>query len=96
MKKKNWILLKTAYGLSKLDIDSIIAMTKMHDQLGEVYYDLHMTSGTIFSVYHEEYAKLMERIEEQEEFKSPGYSGNYPPHLSSWINPKKKAGDEEE
>jgi hypothetical protein len=47
-------------------------------------------------VYHEEYAKLMERIEEQEEFKYPAYSGNYPPHLSSWINPKKKAGDEEE
>lgn len=62
MTKKKWIVLKTASGVTRLDIDSIIAMTKTYDTFGKEQWDLHMISGTIFSINQTEYEELMKRM----------------------------------
>ncbi len=87
MTKKTWIDLQTASGQTRLDIDSIIAMTKTYDTFGKEQWDLHMTSGTIFSINHAEYEILMERMKEDAKPKYPGYSGNYPPSHSYGLRP---------
>lgn len=79
MNNKNWIDLETASGKTRLDVGSIIAMTKTYDTFGKEQWDLHMTSGTIFSINHTEYEILMKRMKEDAKPKYPGYSGNFPP-----------------
>jgi len=87
MNNKNWITLKTASGKTRLDVNSIIAMTKAYDTFGETQWDLHMISGTIFSINEDEYNILMNKMVENAKPKYPGYSGNYPPSHSYGLRP---------
>ena len=50
MTEKKWVWVKTTSGMSCLDVESIIAVSHTHDKFGNKGYDLHLTSGTIFTI----------------------------------------------
>jgi hypothetical protein len=50
MTERKFVWLNTESGLTKLDLLSVIAMTKGYDILGNISWNLHMISGTIFTV----------------------------------------------
>ncbi len=50
MTERKFVWLNTESGLTKLDLLSVIAMTKGYDILGNTSWNLHMISGTICTV----------------------------------------------
>ena len=47
---KTWGRVQSAYGMSYLDINEIVAITKRNEE--EDSYDIHMASGSIFTTPH--------------------------------------------
>ena len=50
MTEKIWVWIETTSGMSCVDVASIIGITHTHDKFGHGCYDLHLTSGTIFTI----------------------------------------------
>ena len=48
--KRLWVWVETTSGLSCLDIEAIIGISAAHDKFGNGCYDLHLASGTIFTI----------------------------------------------
>lgn len=47
MMNRNWRRVQTESGLTHLDINEVVAVTKKENE-----YDIHMASGTIFTTPH--------------------------------------------
>tara|TARA_R100000458_G_C8265505_1_gene240609 strand:- start:903 stop:1118 length:216 start_codon:yes stop_codon:yes gene_type:complete len=50
MTARQWVWIETTSGMSCLDVKSIIGISYTHDKFGNGCYDLHLTSGTIFTI----------------------------------------------
>ena len=64
MTESKWVWLNTTSGRTRLDLTSIIAVTKAGKNKEENFVDVHMVSGTIFTILYEDWPKLREDMGE--------------------------------
>lgn len=64
--KRNWVWVETTTGHSCIDVDSIIGISESTDSFGGLCYDLHLSSGTIFTIQERSLSRITEELPEWE------------------------------
>jgi len=62
-KLRTWVQVNTSSGLSHLNVNNIIAISDGYDKYGDRCCDLHLVSGTIFTIKGQDLDKITKHIQ---------------------------------
>ena len=61
-KLRTWVQVNTTSGLSHLNVNNIIALSYSYDKYGDRCWDLHLVSGTIFTIKSGDFHMISEHL----------------------------------